>query len=148
MLIQRKNDHLTVCNDPSISTNPPVQTTPPAPSASSANETARRASSAAITNANWTFANQRGPEKTVPTISPATSLHPCSGSDEPCPSIPLFAQPSHPPTPISSLEISLRLKRSLGNGSYKKVCGFCTFVHTMWKGTKLYRGLQQPSLLL
>jgi hypothetical protein len=29
---------------------------------------------------------------------------------------------------------------SLGNGSYKKVCGFCTFVHTMWKGTKLHRG--------
>jgi hypothetical protein len=28
---------------------------------------------------------------------------------------------------------------SLGNGSYKKVCGFCTFVHTMWKGTKLHR---------
>jgi hypothetical protein len=28
---------------------------------------------------------------------------------------------------------------ALGNGSYKKVCGFCTFVHTMWKGTKLHR---------
>ncbi len=28
---------------------------------------------------------------------------------------------------------------TLGNGSYKKVCGFCTFVHTMWKGTKLHR---------
>jgi hypothetical protein len=28
---------------------------------------------------------------------------------------------------------------ALGNGSYKKVCGFRTFVHTMWKGTKLHR---------
>jgi hypothetical protein len=28
---------------------------------------------------------------------------------------------------------------TLGNGGYKKVCGFCTFVHTMWKGTKLHR---------
>ena len=30
-------------------------------------------------------------------------------------------------------------ENALGNGSYKKVCGFCTFVHTMWKGTKLHR---------
>jgi hypothetical protein len=29
---------------------------------------------------------------------------------------------------------------ALGNGSYKKVYGFCTFVHTMWIGTKLHRG--------
>ena len=28
---------------------------------------------------------------------------------------------------------------SLGNGSYKKVCGFRTFVHIMWKDTKLHR---------
>ncbi len=33
----------------------------------------------------------------------------------------------------------MMLSSALGNGSYKKVCGFCTFAHTMWKGTKLYR---------
>ena len=31
------------------------------------------------------------------------------------------------------------MNTSLGNGSNKKVCGFCTFVHTIWKGSKLHR---------
>ena len=29
---------------------------------------------------------------------------------------------------------------TLGNSSYKKVCGFCTFVHILWKVIKLHRG--------
>ena len=41
------------------------------------------------------------------------------------------------PDPLNGIVVG---QGSLGNGSYKKVCGFCTFVHTMWKGTKLHRG--------
>ena len=36
---------------------------------------------------------------------------------------------------------------TLGNGNYKKVCGSCTFVHTMWKGTKLHREFTSDVLI-
>ena len=95
-------------------TNPQVQTTSPVPSASK--ENVRGASSSATTNAEWTIARHRrsktAQEKTAPMTTPAThqsmtyaqaahpatvvgqsSLPPCSGSGEPCPSTPLCAPP-------------------------------------------------------
>jgi hypothetical protein len=44
--------------------------------------------------------------------SSTLSLPPCSRSGEPCPSTPLFAPPPRPATQVSSLVVSLRLKRS------------------------------------
>jgi hypothetical protein len=49
------------------------------------------------------------------------------------------AQPLANEDRLDIVRIGPPAQGALGNGSYKKVCGFSTFVHTMWKGTKLHR---------
>jgi len=125
---------------PPVPTNPPVRTTPPVPSASK--ETVRGASSSATTNAEWTIARHRrskaAHEKTAPTTTPAThqpityaqAAHPTTVVRPPCPSVQLRAsllaqdpasrvqallsvpRPPRPATQVSSLVVSLHLKRS------------------------------------
>jgi hypothetical protein len=44
-------------------------------------------------------------------------------------------------TVLSQRDIGTRnAEVTLKNSSCINFCGFCTFAHTMWKGTKLHRG--------
>ncbi len=125
---------------PLVPTNPPVRTTPPVPSASK--ETVRGASSSATANEEWIIARHRwsktAQEKTAPTTIPAThqpmtyaqAAQPATVVRPPCPPVQLRAsllaqdpvsrvqallsvpRPPRPATQVSSLVVSLHLKRS------------------------------------